>query len=394
VIAQAVPPPTDTTGAEPPLRVLVIDDDPDINRLLQLRMRARGYDVVSAANGAEGLEAIDRFRPDLIVCDVSMPVMDGLEFLDQVRGAGHDVAVVVATAFGSETVAIEALRRGADDYLRKPLEPVEFQAVLDRTVARLLLARENRKLREQLDEKRRQLEAELARAAVQAHLLPREEPLLPGWDVAAVCQPAREVGGDFFDWQVDGDTALTVTLGDVMGKGMAAALLMATVRAALRAVAPARGPSERVAAVGRGLAADLDRSGSFITLFHAQIDGIAGDIRYVDAGHGLALVRRADGGVEPLRGPEGPPLGIETGTVYAEGQARLAPGDTLLIYSDGLPDARPDLGSDPTLLGPYLAGGSARMLVDRLVTLADEAGQRPDDLTVVAVRRRETTMTA
>ncbi|MBA3413921.1 MAG: response regulator, partial [Chloroflexia bacterium] len=141
---------------EAPLRVLVVDDDADINRLIRLRLRARGYEVEAAANGAEGLAAIGWFAPDLMICDVSMPVMDGLALLDRVRGDGLDLAVMMATAFGSEKVAIEALRRGADDYLRKPLEPIEFQAVLDRTAARLRLTRENRRLQTQLDEKRHQ----------------------------------------------------------------------------------------------------------------------------------------------------------------------------------------------------------------------------------------------
>lgn len=124
-----------------PIRALVVDDDPDINRLLRVRLKARGYEVESAADGAQALAAIERFGPDLLICDISMPIMGGLDVLDRVRADGRDLAVVMATAFGSEKVAIEALRRGADDYLRKPLEPVEFQAVLDRTVARLRLAR-------------------------------------------------------------------------------------------------------------------------------------------------------------------------------------------------------------------------------------------------------------
>lgn len=307
------------------------------------------------------------------------------------RAEGHDLAVVMATAFGSEKIAIGALRRGADDYLRKPIDPVEFQAVLDRTSARLLLARENRRLQALLDAKRGQLEAELARAAtVQANLLPRQAPTLPGWEVAAACTPAREVGGDFFDWLVGDDGSLTVTLGDVMGKGMAAALLMATVRAALRAAASTVTPSERVTAVDRGLADDLTRSGSFVTLFHCQIDLSSGAISYIDAGHGLVLIRRADGIVDSLAGARGLPLSIEEGLSYDECHARLETGDTLVIFSDGLPDARPDLGDHPMALGAYLSDAPAATLVDRLMTLVHEGEDQPDDVTVIAVRRLAT----
>ncbi|HYO30704.1 MAG TPA: PP2C family protein-serine/threonine phosphatase [Thermomicrobiales bacterium] len=141
--------------------------------------------------------------------------------------------------------------------------------------------------------------------------------------------------------------------------------------------------------VNRGLATDLDRSGSFVTLFLGRIDLVTGDVRFIDASHGLALMRRANGRVEPLRGPQGLPLGAELDSVYGEGQTRLDRDDTLLISSDGLPDARPDLGSVSAHLGPYLEERSARTLVERLLRLADDAGERPDDLTMVAVRRLE-----
>ncbi len=338
---------------------------------------------------------IGGFRPDLMICDASMPVMDGLELLDRARSDGHDLTVVMATAFGSEKVAIEVLRRGVDDDLRKPLEPVESQAVLDPTVARHLLVRQNPHPHAKLDENRRQIAAEMARAVVvQAQLLPQAEPNIAGWVAAAACVPARAVGGDFFDWRADGHSSLTFTLGDVMGKGMAAALLMATVRAALRAVGTFEGSGQQVAAVDRGLATDLDRSGSSVTFFLGRIDLVTGDVRFVDAGHGPTLVRRADGRIEPLRGPQGLPLGAELDSVYSEGQTRLDRDDMLLICSDGLPAARPDLGSVPAHVGPYLEGRSARTLVERLLRLADDAGERPDDLTMVAVRRLEGTLAA
>jgi phosphoserine phosphatase RsbU/P len=372
-----------------PIRALVVDDDPDINRLLQLRLKARGYEVASAADGAAGLAEIDRFAPDLLVCDVSMPLMGGLEVLERVRAEGRDLAVIMATAFGSEKVAIEALRRGADDYLRKPLEPVEFQAVLDRTVGRLKLARDNARLQAQLDEKRRQLEAELARAAeVQARLLPGEPPAVPGWEVAAACLPARDVGGDFYDWRLEGGEALTLTLGDVMGKGMPAALLMATVRAALRAAPADPSPGRRLEGVERALADDLEGAAAFVTLFHARIDLASGAVAVADAGHGLALLRRADGTTEALAAPKGLPMGVLPGSPIGDGAAAIGPGEALVIYSDGLPDARPDLATDAASLAPYLAG-RAREMVDRLVALADAGADRPDDLTVVVVRRAD-----
>src|SRR5919201_4765428 len=140
-------------------RVLVVDDDPDINRLLRARLAALGYRVEAAANGEEALAQLAATPPDLMFLDVAMPGIGGLEVLEQVRAQAADLAVIMTTAFGSEAVAIEALRHGADDYLRKPFERQEFQAVLERAVARLELRRRNVVLQRQLDQKRRQRKA-------------------------------------------------------------------------------------------------------------------------------------------------------------------------------------------------------------------------------------------
>ena len=375
-------------------RALVVDDDPDINRLVVMRLKTRGFTVESAVNGQEALDTIsDRppaLQPDLIFTDVSMPVMGGLDLLAHIRQMDLDVAVIMMTAFGSEGVAIDALRRGADDYLRKPFERDEFQAVLERTVAHLELRRQNTALRLQLDERRRQLEAELARAGkVQLELLPHDMPHLPGFDLAAACVPAREVGGDFYDWQLPDDGILRLTLGDVMGKGMPAALVMATARAALRAVASEAKPEVAVQRAAEALEPDLDRSSSFLTLFRAHLDPPSGTLRYVDAGHGLAFLRRSDGSVEELQ-PRGIPLGVLPGTSREAGSVVLHPGDWLVLYSDGLPDSRPDSDIGNRTLADVLSGShTAKEAVSRLLSVADTSSALPDDLTVIALYCRE-----
>jgi serine phosphatase RsbU (regulator of sigma subunit) len=304
--------------------------------------------------------------------------------LEWVRAERLDTAVIMTTAFGSESVAIDALRRGADDYLRKPFEPEEFRAVVDRTASRLFLRRQNRALRKRLD-------AELRHAAeIQAGLLPDAPPALPGYEIAARCRPARAVGGDFYDWQLRPDGALSLTLGDVMGKGMPAALLMTTVRAALRSVAAERGPGESVRAVERALGDDLDRSRSFVTLFHARLAPESGELSYVDAGHGLTAIHRADGQSEALA-ERGLPLGIGAEDV-AEGWVTLAPGDTLLIYSDGLLDAHPDRNvTAEASLRLIREAASVNDAADRLVAEATGAEPAEDDLTFIIIHRRART---
>jgi CheY-like chemotaxis protein len=368
--------------------VLVADDDPHINQLLSLRLAARGLSVRSAADGQEALEMIEAELPDLLVLDVSMPRKGGLEVLHWVRNERLDCGVIMATAFGSEDVATAALREGADDYLRKPFEPKELEAVVSRTIKRLELDRQNSALREALDRQREQLELEIARAArVQQDLLPRSMPDIAGYRMAAVCTPAREVGGDFFDWTMRDDGRLAITVADVMGKGMPAALLMATVRAALRAIVPTADPAGVVAAVNQALADDLDRSASLITLFHAHLDVSSGQIDFVDAGHGHAFLRRADGASAEL-GTGNVPIGFDAGAHYEARSLVLAAGDTLVVFSDGLIDAiggaEGPLDVAALLVGPADAVGT----VDHLQRAAyGQPGGLSDDLTIVAVQR-------
>lgn len=372
---------SDDLIAREPTVAMVVDDDPGINRLLQVRLTSHGFTVGSARNGEEAIAALRDAPPDLMLLDVSMPGIGGLEVLAWVREERLDTAVIMTTAFGSESVAIDALRRGADDYLRKPFEPDEFRAVVDRTASRLFLRRQNRALRKRLD-------AELRHAAeIQAGLLPDAPPALPGYEIAARCQPARAVGGDFYDWQLRPDGALSLTLGDVMGKGMPAALLMTTVRAALRSVAVERGPGESVRAVERALAGDLDRSRSFVTLFHARLAPESGALTYVDAGHGLAAVHRADGRSETLA-ERGLPLGVTAGDV-TEGCVTLDPGDILLIYSDGLLDAHPDRRvTAEASLRLIRDARSVQDAADRIVVQATGEAPAEDDLTVIIIRRQ------
>jgi phosphoserine phosphatase RsbU/P len=371
------------------LRVLVVDDEPDIGRLLSVRLRSRGFEVDRAGDGAQALEKLEP-APDLMFLDVAMPGIGGLEVLQEVRRQALDTAVILMTAFGSEQVAIEALRRGADDYLRKPFEPVEFQAVLERTVTRLRLTRENAALQRQLDEKRRALEAELGRAArVQADLLPGAPPALAGYELAARCLPAREVGGDFYDWQQAVPGCLTLMFGDVMGKGMPAALMMATVRAAMRSVVRHSAPASAIQDVAAALLQDLERAEGFVTLFLGRLDLASGQLAYVDAGHGLTLLLRADGRFETLES-RGMPLGVLPDERYQEGTAQLAPGDMLVLYSDGLTDAWPASTDRPGLIAGRLAGvPSASAALETLLAACASGTPLPDDLTVVVLRRQE-----
>jgi serine phosphatase RsbU (regulator of sigma subunit) len=346
--------------------------------------------VDQATSGEEAIELIERNSSDLVLLDVLLPGLSGLQVLDLLRDSESDMSIVLTTAHGSERLAVDALRRGADDYLRKPLVARELEMTVTRTLARLSLRRQNYVLQQQLNEKRYQLEAELARAAqVQADLLPRTAPDLPGYELAAACLPAREVGGDFYDWHPVIDGKVTITLGDVMGKGMPAALLMATVRAVLRSAVGADQPDLTVNHVAETLGPDLDRAESFVTLFHAQLELATGQIDFVDAGHGCSFVRRFDGSFDADLEPCGAPVGVPYAPPIEMGTIQLDLGDVLVLYSDGLLEVRPELlVHGPSVLAEVLrAATSAQEIVACLAALAAPVVALPDDLTIVVLRR-------
>lgn len=241
-----------------------------------------------------------------------------------------------------------------------------------------------------LVEKELAVSGEIARAGeVQRQLLPRTPPDVPGYAFAGSCRPTHEVGGDFFDWYTVNDGSPQLTVADVMGKGVSAALVAATVRAMLRGATHFNGVAEAVNRAAFALEPDLDETGSFVTLFTARLDPPSGTLTYVDAGHGLSVVIDRHGHTRRLVS-DGLPLGTMTLEPLSGQTAHLAPGDTLLSVSDGYLDFF--AGLDEAIAAAVRASGeasSAHALVERMVEFTD--GQTPlDDITVVVVRRDST----
>jgi sigma-B regulation protein RsbU (phosphoserine phosphatase) len=277
-------------------------------------------------------------------------------------------------------VGTRRLWESVDELIVSPIEKGELRARVEILLRARRLSRENETLR-------RQLEAELERAAqVQTALLPETAPALAGFELAACCLPAREVGGDFYDWQAPDPSRLALTLGDVSGKGMPAALLMATIRASLRAVSRLNTPATALELVSHALAVDLERSGNFVTLFHAVLSVADRRLTYADAGHGYSFVRRRDGRVEEPA-TRGMPLGAFADAQYRDDTIELGEGDALVIHSDGLVDARRDRGLTAADFARGLDGtATARGMCERLLQIAAPPTKLPDDLTVVVLR--------
>src|SRR5205807_1774769 len=178
--------------------------------------------------------------------------------------------------------------------------------------------------------------------------------------------PALDVGGDFYDWVGPEDGLLDLTVADVMGKGVGAALVMATLRAALRNALHELGPAARVGQASESISRGLTDEGLFVTLFHARLEVDSGVLRYVDAGHGYAAVLRAGGETVRLRS-RSLPVGVMSETVYTEERVQLQPGDTLLVYTDGLVEVGDRTLELRQLTAALKGAGGAEQMVRRLV---------------------------
>jgi serine phosphatase RsbU (regulator of sigma subunit)/anti-sigma regulatory factor (Ser/Thr protein kinase) len=274
---------------------------------------------------------------------------------------------------------------------RKLLENLAGQAAPALRIAQLVREQE-------LEATERERIAQELRVAtlIQQNFLPRKLPDPDGWDVAAHYRPAREVGGDFYDFVTLPDGRLGVFTGDVTDKGVPAALVMAATRAILRATAQrVDKPGEVLARVNEQLHPDIPAR-MFVTCLYGVLDLETGRFVFANAGHNLPCVGRADGAIESRA--TGVPLGMMADQTYEEAEVTLQPGETLLLYSDALPEAhnaRRDMYGFPRLLGQVGKGPRGAKLIHHLLDdLRDFAGddwEQEDDITLVVLHRNGAT---
>jgi serine phosphatase RsbU (regulator of sigma subunit)/catechol 2,3-dioxygenase-like lactoylglutathione lyase family enzyme len=230
---------------------------------------------------------------------------------------------------------------------------------------------------------------------VQARLFPQSRPALASLDYAGACFPAQAVGGDYFDFLNLGPGRLGLVIGDVMGKGIAAALLMANLQANLRSqVAFALDEPGRLLQSVNHLFCDNSPEGAFASLFFADYHDPTGDLRYVNCGHLCALVLRRDGTLDRLE-PTSTVLGLFQEWECSVGQSHLGPDDLLALYTDGVTEAFDAAGEE---YGEERLVDALRRHRDRapdslLSSLVDEVrafspDEQRDDLTLIVARRR------
>jgi len=368
-------------------RVLVVDDDEPLANAMARILRSRGFESDVALNGAQARQLIETREYAIALLDVKLPDESGYGLLEELRSRRPDTAVVMISGVDDPELGRAALEHGAYAYHVKPVGATQLYLLVVNNLRRRSLALDNRATVARLERMVLERSEQMKRAAqLQAGMLPPSPLTGEGFELAAHFTPAREISGDFYDWYPIKDGRLTITIGDVMGKGLLASLMMATARAALRGVAGMQPLEAGVRQAADVMSPALEVNHAYVTLFHVSFDPSTGGMRYVDAGHGHARLVRAAAGQELL--PErNAPVGIFPDSQFTAGEASLNPGDTLVLFSDGLLDLRPDLATKEVQL-PYEArrAASAQEMVGVLAQGAKERSLS-DDVTVVALKR-------
>jgi sigma-B regulation protein RsbU (phosphoserine phosphatase) len=326
--------------------VLVVDDNGKNLDICRINLEMEDMEVHTAVNGAEGLEKSRRVKPDLILLDIMMPVMDGYEMLKRLKSTADlsDIPVLMLTAKAAVNEVVKALDMGAQDYLRKPFD-VEELVARSRTLISL------KKAQETVRENQRRLSMELALAAsIQENLLPSTDFLnsisKDGLSVYAFTQPASEVNGDMFDIRRLGDGILAAALVDCKGHGVSAGMMTMAVHAIMDAVVPVLpGAAEVMRHLDRRLRS-MGPAGEFVGVVYLQYELATGQTLISRAGMPFPVhFRRQASQVEEISVNGGPPLGLPAFEgEFHQVELTLEKGDKLVLFSDGLTEAADESG--------------------------------------------------
>ncbi|EPR43892.1 response regulator receiver modulated serine phosphatase [Desulfovibrio sp. X2] len=380
-------PRTSPTVPETPVSVLVVDDTTPIRHLLK-RILEEDYEVHTAPDGEAALEVFARLQPEIVLLDVNMPRLSGLDVVRELRASGAEEAVVIMLTGEDDTaLKADALNLGANDFLTKPFNKGELLARVAAAARQVALMREIRQANARTAEDLRRI------AALQRRMLPDGLTLLPGLAGEIFYRPSSQASGDYYDCARLPDGSVRIAVADVSGHGAKAAFFMAVVRTLFHAAAEDGLPLDAFALrVNRHLH-ELSAEGEFATLFAADIEPGAAAMTYVSCGHPPALL--TDGGTQPtLLKATMPLLGVMDCAAEL-GRVGLPEHFGLLLYTDGFYEWRaPDGGmfgldrflslatEQLSLAGPFLP-----LFYERLCGLAGTDPAEHDDLTALWLTR-------
>ena len=377
-------------------KILVVDDEPDLELLLRQKfrrkIRRREINLVFARNGVEALAKLDQFDDiDMVLSDINMPEMDGLTLLSQINRLDLDLRAVIVTAYGDMENIRTAMNRGAFDFLTKPINFDDLETTIDKTIRHLKVMREALRSRDELVALRQELGVA---AQMQESILPKVFPEDPRYDMYAWMTPAKEVGGDFYDFFPVEGGGFAVVVADVSGKGVPAALFMMVSRTLVKGSAVGeREPVKCITEVNQ-LLYEQNNESMFVTMFYAVLSPASGRLDYVNGGHNLPCLIKSSGEVTWLSGDTGIVLGVIDDFPYQQHSIQLEKGDVVFFYTDGVTEAMDEAGNqfgDDTLLDLLgtAAGSNPEEITRRVVEAVHEhaaGAPQSDDLTCLALR--------
>lgn len=386
------------TPAVPP-RILVVDDEPDLEHLVRQKFRRKirnnELDFIFAHSGAEAVEKLRADgKIDLVLTDINMPEMDGLTLLGEISKLDTMVKSVVVSAYSDMENIRAAMNLGAFDFVTKPIDLTDLETTINKSINELRVLKEAIRSRDQLVAIQQELDVA---TEIQTSILPRVFPAFPDrseFEVFARMLTAKEVGGDFYDFFLVDKNRIGFVIGDVSGKGVPAAILMAVSRTFLKSTAMTGIPPDACLQTINNAVAEDSTSGMFVTIFYAVIDTRSGTLEYCSAGHNPAYVLSANGGVRDLENVGGIPVGAMSDFEYKSKTVVLQPGDTVFLYTDGVTEAENPTGEqfgesrlEGSLKGP--TDSNAETIIAKVIedvrTFASGATQS-DDITCLAFR--------
>ena len=379
-----------------PTRLLVVDDEEDLELLILQRFRRHirqgEIDFVFARNGKEALEKLeDHPEIRLVLSDINMPVMDGLTLLAQLEEIRPEIRAVIVSAYGDMENIRTAMNRGAFDFITKPIDFKDLEITIRKTLRHIETMQNAIESRDRLIAITRELEVA---TQVQMSILPRDHASHTTHEIQAAMIPAREIGGDFYNFFGLDDALIGLIIADVSGKGIPAALFTMVTQTLLKgAVRNFSSPARCLSEVNELLAEDNETC-VFVTVFYGILDLRDGTFRYCNGGHNPPRIVRSDSQVDTLPTTGNVVLGVFSGHEYLDGEIRLAPGDSLFLYTDGITEAQNGSNEEfgEERLDERLAGlneAAARDVVNNVIDavhLFVEDTPQSDDITCIALR--------
>lgn len=328
-----------------PTKILVVDDEPDVALLIRQKfakqIKSKEIEFIFVLNGAEALKALYQDQEiHVILTDINMPEMDGLVLLSHLQDLNRIFKTVIISAYGDMSNIRKAMNRGATDFVTKPIDFKDLEVTIFNAIEQCITLKKALEAQQMLSN----LERELTIASsIQQSIIPHHFNPFPeahSFEIYGTMIPATQVGGDFFDFFPLDDNRLGFVIGDVSGKGIPAALFMAMCRVIIRATAlKATSPEECLKEANLLLCMDNEAC-MFVTTFYGIYHFHSGLIECSNAGHNPPILLKTDGSQTMIARNQGVPLGILSDYTYANVQLKLDKGDCLILYTDGIIEAR------------------------------------------------------